>query len=49
MLGDGDIGRVFRLHAHDVIAGIDMQAFAGDGAAQIGQQDTARHCPLRRW
>ena len=48
MLGDGDVGRVFRLHAHDMIAGIDMQAFAGHRAAQIGQQEQRRIADFRR-
>ena len=35
---DGDVGRVDRFHADDVIAGIDVMDFAGDAARQIGEE-----------
>src|SRR5690348_12390017 len=37
-LDDGDIRRVHRLHADDVIAAIDVVHLAGDARAQIAQQ-----------
>src|SRR5579863_610103 len=38
MLSDCDIGGVFRFHAHDMIAAIDMQAFAGHRRTQVGEK-----------
>ncbi len=38
LLDDGDVGRVHRLHADDVIAAIDVMHLAGDARAQIAQE-----------
>src|SRR3546814_15999692 len=40
--GQGDVGRVFGLHADDVVAGIHMVDFARPARCEIGQQIHAR-------
>src|SRR4051812_33386858 len=38
LLRHGDVGRVLGFHAHHMVAGIDMQILAGDGAPHVRQQ-----------
>ena len=37
-LDDGDVGRVDRLHANDMIAAIDMMHLTGDAGTEIAEQ-----------
>src|SRR5690606_13529712 len=45
-LDGGDVRRIHRLHADDVVAGIDVVDLAGDAARQVGQKIEARAADL---